>query len=179
MTDEQKKHTAKTIQELYLYPYYSKGENTLRGGAWMASWIVGIVVQQISGPQVLGGAYFIFALSLLLEFVSASRAQSVTRFVHGLFCVLLFIMLLDSLFLIFGNPPAEDAELNWFYSLLAKTPFFVGWIVVAMMFISIVLVLTEAHKFFYDEEAELKRKAEVSQEVEREHFMDNLKGGST
>lgn len=179
MIDERKKHTAKTIRELYLYPYYSKGENVLRGGAWMASWIIGIVVQQVSGPQVLGGAYFIFALSLLLDFVSASRARSVARFIHGLFCVLLFIMLLDSLFLIFGNISTESGELSSFYSFLTRTPFCVGWIVFVMMFISIVLVLTEAHKFYYDEEAESKRKTEIRQQAEREQFMDNLTGRST
>lgn len=176
MTVDQKKLAARTVRDLYLYPYRSKEENALRGAAWMASWLIGIAVQQSASSQVLGGAYFIFSLSLLLEFVPESRQRPIARYVHGFFCVLLFIMLLGALLLSFGGTPAEGATPNWLYSLLIGAPPYMGWLSFIMMLIEVVLALTEAHKSFYDEKAELQQKTEEKQENKRKLFTEHLNG---
>lgn len=176
MTDEKKKLVARTVRELYLYPYRSKGENILRGIAWMASWLVGIVVQQATSSQVLGGAYFIFALSLLLEFVPESRTRPVSRIIHCLFCMLPFFMLLGALLLSFQNSSAEGGTSNWIYNFLIMSPPYMGWIAFALMFIGVVFALVEAHKFLYDEEAQLEFETEEQQEMERQKFINNLNG---
>lgn len=178
MAKEHEENISKKVQELYLYPYRSKGENVLRGGAWMASWIVGIVVQQSANQKIMGGAYFIFALSLLLEFVPEGRTYFLPRIIHGFFCVLLFIMLLGSLFLSFA---AEEQSLDGLYAILENAPAHVGWIVFVMMLIGVGLVFFEAHKLFSQEES--TQNPEREHEIKRTIFMESLngnpKGGNT
>ena len=176
MTVEQKKSAAKIAQNLYLYPYRSKEENAIRGAAWMASWLIGIVAQQSASPQVLGGAYFIFALSLLLEFVPQSKQHFIPRLFHGIFCSLLFFMLLGAVLLSFGDTPTEGITPNWLYSLFIETPPYMGWISFAMMLIEVVLAFTEIHKSFYDEKEEMRHSAEEKQENKRNQFMERLNG---
>ena len=176
MTEEKKKLAARTVRELYLYPYRTKGENVLRGIAWMASWLVGIVVQQTTSSQVLGGAYFIFALSLLLEFIPENRTRPISRIVHCLFCILPFFMLLGALVLSFGNSSTEEGTSNRFYSVLVILPPYMGWIAFVVMLGGVVLALVEAHKFFYDEEAQSQFETEDKQAMERQRFLDNLNG---
>ena len=79
MSKTPKKPTAKMIRELNLYADRSKEENTIRGVAWIVSWLIGIVAQQVTKPQALGGAYFIFSLSLLLEFVPERKKHPVAQ----------------------------------------------------------------------------------------------------
>lgn len=172
MTDKQAKFASKTIKELYLYPYRSKEENAIRGGVWMASWIVGIVVQSTTSHQALGGAYFIYTLSLLLEFVPESRKQPLARVVHGLFCILLFIMMLGALVISFGN----SANKNMIYHISTEALPCAGWIVFIMMLVGMLLVFLEGHKHFYDEEAEMQQEIETRREIERIRFKEYLSG---
>lgn len=174
MTADQKKHVAKAVKDTYLYPYRSKEENAIRGAAWMASWLIGIAVQQNVSPQTLGGAYFIFALSLLLEFVPENRWHPIARLIHGFFCAILFVMLLGALLLSFGGTPAEGTTPNLLYSLLLKAPPYMGWLSFIMMFIEVVLALAEVHKNFYDEQAEVQQESERRQETKRNLFRENL-----
>lgn len=176
LTLEQKKSFAKIIQDIYLYPYYSKEESIIRCGVWIASWIVGIVFHQVSDLRGLGGAYFIFSLSLLLEFVPVSKMNKLARSFHGLFCVLLVTMFLGSLMLIFGDVSTWGEPQNWFLLFLVKATNFAGWAVFLMMIIDIVLVLFETHKYFYDEEEASKQKIENRRNAKRKQFMDNLNG---
>lgn len=176
MNEERKRLASRTVRELYLYPHRAKGENTLRGIVWMFSWIVGIVVQRAATNQTLGGAYVIYAISLLLEFVPESKERPLAQFVHGLFCVLLIIMLLGSSILIFGDGPSGEAAKNGLYLFVANASFYIGWVVFIMMFGGVVLALTEAHKLVYDEESVSQRKNEELQEAERKRFLENLNG---
>lgn len=176
MTVEQKKSAAKIAQDFYLYPYRSKEENAIRGAAWMASWLIGIVAQQSVSPQILGGAYFIFALSLLLEFVPQSKHHFIPRLIHGIFCTLLFIMLLGAVVLSFGGTPAEGVTPNWLYLFLIGAPPYMGWISFIMMLIEVMLAFIEIHKSFYDEKAETERKTEEKRENKRIQFMERLNG---
>lgn len=176
MTEEHKKFVAKTIRELYFYPYRSKGENIVRLATWMASWIVGIVAQQTAGRRALGGAYFIYSISLLLEFIPEKRTNLIAKVTHGLFCIFLIFIFLGALFMIFGNSCTKNLQEP--YKFLAEKPPFFGWIIFVMMLIGLVLVLMEAHKYFYDEEAEQQLEDELKWESIRKQFSDNLNGTS-
>lgn len=175
MKKEQKKLAMRTVKELYLYPYRSKGENAVRAIIWMISWLIGIAIQSSTNHQAIGGAYLIFALSLLLEFVPESRTRPFARFLHGLFCALLIIMLLGSFLLIFEGITDNKIKSNWFYQHLITAPPFTGWAIFIMMLISLALALFEVHKYFYNE-VELKQENEHMQEMIRNYFYNNLNG---
>lgn len=175
MNKEQKKLTMRTVKELYLYPYRSKGENVVRTIIWMASWFIGIVIQSSTNHQALGGAYLIFASSLLLEFVPENRTRPLTRFLHGIFCILLTIMLLGALLLIFEGITDNEIKSKWFYQHLIAAPPCTGWAIFIMMLISLGLVLIEVHKYFYNE-VELQQENEQTRETIRNQFYNSLNG---
>ncbi len=172
MTVEHKKLMSKTLRELYLYPYRSKEENTIRCAAWMASWIVGIVIQPAMATKTLGGAYLIFAISLMLEFVPERRELGFTKFVHGIFCCLLFGMLIGAIAVSFTGDLAENAAPPWIYMVSVKVLPKIGWILFFAMLISLVLSMIEAHKIAYDEEAEKERG--IDDQIRQ--FYENLNG---
>lgn len=178
MTIEHKKLASKTIRELYLYPYRSKGENAIRCAAWMASWIVGIVLQSTLEPKALGSAYLIFATSLMLEFVPESKEVLGPKVIHGLFCLLLFAMLIGAVTLSFADTPTAVTKPHWLYSFSVKALPCIGWILCAVMTVSLALTFIEAHKLFYDEKAEKEREAEDSRKLMREQFEIGLRGPS-
>lgn len=177
MNYKQKKLTMRTVKELYLYPYRSKGENVVRVMIWMASWLIGIVTQSTTNHQALGGAYLIFASSLLLEFVPESRTRPFARCIHGIFCILLSVMLLGALLLIFEGITDEKVKSKWLYQHLIAAPPYTGWAICIMMFISLVLVLIEIHKYFYNE-SEIQQENECTQEAIRNQFYNSLNGVS-
>lgn len=173
MTEKKRKLTAKRVRNLYLYPYRSKGENLARGGVWMASWLIGIIAQQTANQQTLGGAYLIFALSLLLEFLPESKEYLLAKIVHGIFYMLLVIMLLGSMLLSFGDTQVKKSLP---YQLFVTHLPGIGWAVFVVIAIGTILALAEVHKFFYDEEAENQHKIKTEQDSKREQFNNNLKG---
>lgn len=175
MDQKQKKRMSRTIRELYLYPYRSKGENICRGFVWMASWIVGIVLPQTASQQALGGAYLIFAASLMLEFIPERITLPFARIVHGIFDVLLLIIAVGALVMSFGNS-SQSEMLPWLLELLIAHLLHIGWIVFTIILVEVILAIIEVHKLIYDEETERQREIEVSQEMEREKFMEHLKG---
>ncbi|MDE5931817.1 MAG: hypothetical protein K2H40_04950, partial [Lachnospiraceae bacterium] len=172
-----------TIRELYLYPYCSKGENIFRGFVWMASWLVGIVLPhtaetallQTAGQQALGGAYLIFAASLLLEFIPEGRTLPLAKIVYGIFCILLFTIATGALVMSFGETSQLGSLPQVFKFLILHLPH-IGWIVFGIIFVSVMLAIIEVHKIVYDEDAERQREIEARQEMEREKFMEHLNG---
>lgn len=178
MTVEHKKLMSRAIRELYLYPYRSKGENVIRCAAWMASWIVGIVLQSTLEPKALGGAYLIFAISLMLEFVPENKTLLGPKIIHGLFCLLLFGMLIGAITLSFADAPSAGTEPHWLYSFSIGALPYVGWTLLGVMAGSLALMLIEAHIFFYNEEKEKECEAEERRRLMREQFDKNLRGSS-
>lgn len=176
MKEEQKKLTRDIVKELYLYPHRSKEENIVRTLVWMASWLIGIVIQSTTNHQALGGAYLIFASSLLLEFVPESKKHSIIKFLHGIFCMLLSIMLLGSILLIFEEITPDEIKAKDYYPCFIKAPYYAGWIIFGTMFLCLILVSIEAHKFFYDDEKESQLAIENKQAAERTRFYEHLNG---
>lgn len=178
MTQNQKIIVGKTVREFYFYPYRSKEENTGRIFVWMASWIIGIAVQPNTDYRALGGAYLIYSVSLLLEFIPEKRTTFFAVIFHALFCTLLILISLGAWIMIFGNPYTDKEPLYKFYHFLEISPLYAGWMVFAMMFAGLVLALVEVHKWFYDENAELQQEDEASREIVRESFYEHLNGNS-
>lgn len=85
---EKSKHEGKTvIQEMHLYP--NKIEALIKDSIWIISWIGGILIlQNTTDKRTLGGSYFIFSLSLLMEFASQINEKTYFRskLLHTLFC---------------------------------------------------------------------------------------------
>ena len=185
MTKEKRKLTARKIQNFYLYPSRSKGENLARGSVWMVSWLIGIITQQATSQQALGGAYLIFALSLLLEFLPENKEYLLPKVIHGVFYILLLIMLLGSAVLSFWKIPNEQAKETLPYQLFVTPLPYIGWIVFTMISIGAILALSEIDKFFYDEKIEARGKKEKKAEyVDRQEcFKEKLgvpkEGGDT
>ena len=172
--EEKKKQLARTIRELYLYPFRTKEENIIRGASWIASWVVGVILQKGESMCELGGAFFIFSLSLLLEFVPESKKEFLPKIVHGTFCILTLFILFGSMCLSFGNTNSCEYPLVISVLISLLIPF--GWIITTYMGIALMLALFEAHKFEYDEEAQNQKKNEDYQEQIRKVFNDKLNG---
>ena len=172
-----RRHISRVLRDLNLYPDRSKFENVVRGFVWMVSWFVGIVMNSSADPQALGGAYIIFSASLLLEFIPEKKSEKLAKTVHGLFCFLLVIMALCAVILTIFNPdstsPTGNVEL---ITNLIKTLYPIGWSVFAILLAGVLLVLTEANKLFFDEDAETRRMREEKKAEVQEQFMRNLKG---
>lgn len=75
------------IQEMHLYS--NKIEALIKDSIWIISWIGGIfILQNATDKRTLGGSYFIFSLSLLMEFAYQINGKSYFRskLFHTLFC---------------------------------------------------------------------------------------------
>lgn len=175
MTEEKGKLTARKVRNFYLYPYRSKGENLARGSVWMASWLIGIIAQQIENEQALGGAYLIFALSLLLEFLPESKEYFLPKLVHSIFYILLLMMLLGSVLLSFWETSNEQVKESLPYQLLVTPLPYIGWIVFGIISMGTALALIEVHRYVYDEEAEMRCKMEAKDDRLNE-FYNKLEG---
>ncbi len=176
MSKETKKLISETIQELYLYPYRSKGENLIRSIAWFCSWLISVKGQETVSERALGGAYFIFAVSLLLEFYFEKKTLLLPRVLHGFFCALLTVMVFFALVLIVNSPSAEQSDPVWYLEMMNTTLCVTGPLFCSIMGINGILVGFDLHKCFYDSEKELKREQEANLKVAQEQFTANLIG---
>lgn len=91
------------IQEMHLYS--NKIEALIKDSIWIISWIGGIlIVQDVIEKRTLGGAYFIFSLSLLMEFAPQIKDKSYFRskLSHTLFCTSILIIMFMAIGLLVG-----------------------------------------------------------------------------
>ena len=171
MANEKKVRDWNIIQDFYLYPYRGKPENVARAVVWLASWIVGILIQPTTDFRMLGGAYFIFAASLLMEFVFIERESLLGRIIQGLFCTAIIALLLGSFYLVFSQDNGEFFlhPSHWIAP--------VGWLVIGVMCVETFLSLFDKGSKRRKEEREnaFKQKQEEA-EAEREIFYARLNG---
>lgn len=165
-----RKSVADTIKELNLYPHESKTENLIRGAIWIASWVVGIAVNQTNDPRALGGTFFIFSLTLLCEFAPRSKKPLIAQMIHAIFCFLAFMLFLLSLVLVFGTI-SEPGE-----GLLLSIMRILGWTIAGVLFFGVVLALAEVHALIYHEDPKTDEEIEAKREEEREKFKERLTG---
>ncbi len=93
----------KTIKDCHFYPY--KKEAIIKDIIWIIAAIGGIIVPFcFDNKTPMGAAYFLFSLSLLMEFVPKISSNSLTgRLFRGIFCALAIIMLLFSIIMVFAQ----------------------------------------------------------------------------
>lgn len=93
-------------QEAYdkYYLYTDDFESVIKTCIWIFSAIGGIWTQQFADARARGGAFFIFALSLMMEFAPKLKEKSgvVTRIVHLVFLTAIIVILSFSFALLFG-----------------------------------------------------------------------------
>lgn len=170
-----KKLVSETIQELSLYPYRSTPENILRSCVWLAAWWFGVRGQETVSEHALGGAYFIFALSLLLEFFPEKRTLPLTRFIHGCFCLFLLITAIYAFILVTEFSPAQGTKPIQDYKEVVDKLCFNGVVIRRMIALNLLRFL-ELHRLFYDKEAEQKREQEQNRQIAYDQFTANLNG---
>lgn len=184
-TLEKKKNAAEIMQEFYLYPSCSKRESASRIVVWMFSGLFGLLIPDALSVQAQGEFYFVLALSLLADLLFEERKKRSTIFFYGLFSVLLVFTVLGALVLIIKAPPVENTKPQWFYVLASTGVPWVGRVLFIIMLINLVCVLTEVHRFIYDEKAAIEREEEEAQKAivaeqtaQCAGFTDNLHGPS-
>ncbi len=127
------------LQELFLYT--NKIEMAIKISIWIISWIGGILVLQNEEiNNTLGCAYFIFSLSLLMEFVPqiGNKRHFGSKLIHTLFCICILIDLFMSINLLLGGNGDET-----YYNIM----FLVSKIIIIYMAINfIILWLFGAYK---------------------------------
>ena len=113
-----KTHREKSvIQEMHLYS--DKIEALIKDSIWIISWIGGILtLQDVTDKRTLGGAYFIFTLSLLMEFAPQIKGKSYFRskLSHTLFCGSISIIMFMAIGLLVGIK-GDDLYFNIMFNL--------------------------------------------------------------
>ena len=99
------------------YLYTDDLESVIKTCIWIFSAIGGIWTQQFADAQARGGAFFIFALSLMMEFAPKLKEKFgvVARIVHLIFLTAIIVILSFSFALLFGAtlPKYCDNLLNF------------------------------------------------------------------
>lgn len=93
----------KIISEIHLYN--NKIEALIKVIIWIISWIGGIfVLLDTENKEVLCSAYFIYMLSLLMEFVPKIHRMKEfgSRIIHSIFCFIMAIIFLLAVGVLFG-----------------------------------------------------------------------------
>lgn len=93
----------KVIIEVHLYE--NKIEALIKILIWIISWIGGILtLLGTEEKRVLGSAYFIYTLSLLMEFVQKidNKTLFLSKLLHTVFCLLMSIVCMLSIGVLFG-----------------------------------------------------------------------------
>lgn len=88
------------ISEIHLYE--NKVESLIKVGIYSISWIGGIL--GIKNSEVLGNAYFIYMLSLLMDFVPKiyMKTRLCSRVLHTVLCLILLLVCLLSMSILLG-----------------------------------------------------------------------------
>jgi len=160
----------KIIKEIHLYS--NKLEMLIKIGAWGISWIGGILtLQNISQKETLGSAYFVFSLSLLIEFSPkiASKKEFFSKLAHTIFCSVLLIIFFISVSLLLGVKLSGK-----YYSIM----FFLSKSIFIYMIIDFIILWLSSEDISdtsYD--LEKSTKDSISYRVEKE-FNDRLTKGN-
>lgn len=124
---EEMEKVKKIIIEVHLYT--NKIEALIKTVIWIISWIGGILVLlDTTDKNVLGSAYFIYTLSLLMEFVPKiyGKAEPWSRFLHTVFCFTIAIVCVLAAAILFGATLSN----GFFTLMLVLTCFVIAYMVI-------------------------------------------------
>lgn len=93
----------RTIKDCHFYPY--KNEALIKDIIWIVAAAGGIIVPFCFNNEApMGAAYFLFSLSLLMEFIPKISSASLTgRLFRGIFCAFAIIVFLFSIIMILAQ----------------------------------------------------------------------------
>lgn len=103
-----KERVKSTISEIHLYN--NKLEALIKVVIWIIAWIGGIIViLDVENKEVLGSAYFIYMLSLLMEFAPQiqEKKRLGSKLSHTLLCFAMAVVCLLSVSVILGTKLSE------------------------------------------------------------------------
>lgn len=139
---------------------------------WIISWIGGIVVLVgTRNKDVLASAYFIYSLSLLMEFVPKidGKTRFLSRLLHTIFCFMIVVICVLSVTILLGATLPEV-----FYELMFK--FTIG-IIIYMSLDAFVLWVSE-DDIEKNIHTDFNRSVEQQKEIQKEIFKENLIKGN-
>lgn len=169
------------INESHLYP--DKSQTLIKDIIWAILWIGGILSLKDADIEnrVLSSAYFIFSLSLLMEFFSTIITKKVyvlSKVIHALFCLDIIGMLLISISILICG--LNDANLN-------TIMFVLSIIVMVFLFIDFLVFCFYEPSFEFTENddnidetysEEEKKKIELLKKNSQNGVLGNSKGVS-
>lgn len=148
--------TGKIIEEVHLY--VNKNEALIKVIIWIISWIGGILVLLgTEDKEAIGSAYFIYSLSLLMEFVPKiyKKERFWNKFRHTIFCFAISIVFVFSTAIILGVSLSSV-----FYTVIFRLTVCV---VVYMVIDTFILWLQRERPLMNDENMEINENAHVEQ----------------
>lgn len=160
------KKIRKVISEIHLYS--NKIEAFIKILFWIISWFGGICpFLELDDKSVLGGAYFIYSLSLLMEFAPGiiKKGEFLSKLFHTLFCFVIALICLLSVGILLGVALSDGSY--FLISILSK-------IVVGYMVVDIFLLWTVNEERTIDILADKEEQVREIQEV----FNEKLVSGS-
>ena len=104
------------LKEIHLYS--NPFEMLVKGMIWIISWGGSVYILKDTTEQVaLGSAYFIFSLSLLMEFAEklTLKKHIISRIIHALFCFVIAAVCVGAIFIIIGITLNEN-KINAMYN---------------------------------------------------------------
>ena len=107
------------LDEIHLYT--NKLELLIKDIIWGLSWICGIyAIHNTSDKRALSSSYFIFSLSMLMEFGEKIKKKEhwASRLIDGIFCVAIIEVLLLAAVYLFGAPGIKNH-----FDIMYKTTF--------------------------------------------------------
>ncbi|MCM1364645.1 MAG: hypothetical protein NC122_05015 [Faecalibacterium sp.] len=117
--------------------YDDKIETAIKVIVFILTGIVGVViVSNTEDKRALGGAYFIYTLSLLVEIVPkvASKKDNLARIFLVIFIIIVLIEFFLSFFMIFGTTPSKS---------FCKGMIVLIWIIIGWLFLDLIVCFIE------------------------------------
>lgn len=180
MTKEERNRRYATVaRQIYLCPSGSPFENFGYGFIWAVSWLLGIVIQSKTNQTVLGGAFLIFGLSVVMTFINDIRNHWLPRLFYCTMIVFSSVMAIISVLYFIGNIPDLDAFSEETLVGFRYTLFISGWLIFGIITLCAVLGVIKLHSWIFKlEEAEAKEKQDQQLMIEEilKNYLDHEKG---
>lgn len=158
------------LNEIHLYS--NKLEMLIKVGIWIISWIGGIrVLQEASQKETLGSAYFIFTLSLLMEFAPKimGKKEFWSKVAHTIFCLSILLTFFMAVGLLLGGAPSD----KYYIAMYNQSKF-----ALAYMIIDFLILWLSSEDMITKQDVSQSTKREVLGSCEQVVFEDKLFNGN-
>lgn len=153
--------------EIIFYP--NKTESVIKISIVIASWLGGILVLKLEKvTEGIGSAYFLFSLSVLMEFVEKCRNKNngLARFLLSIF-IALALGILGFAFLLILGAPLSPNNIN--------TMFRLSEVITICLLVNLFIAWNTKELDLHNQPT--SQSADPQSETERQMFLTNLEGG--